>query len=225
MRFPYNSLEKKYDSDSQRPLFGGDFLGQILAADSLPGAFVHSRMRLAIRSSQTGTVQMGTLRESLKSPEKAATKGEKGREKLDPSGKTGDLPTLWKTCVSLAHWNSKYPFTMDHSHQNFTDRLKNIGDFLDVGNFYRCRLQIPQNFGSVTRANLPTRVLIYVCWTMPRLPSEWPTYKSKGFFGALVIFTVADFKFWPICLVNISVGMVPICEPSSLLGKSKTKRS
>ena len=32
---------RKYDS--QRPLFGGDFLGQILAADSLPGAFVHSR--------------------------------------------------------------------------------------------------------------------------------------------------------------------------------------
>ena len=32
---------RKYDS--QRPLFGGDFLGQILAADSLPGAFLHSR--------------------------------------------------------------------------------------------------------------------------------------------------------------------------------------
>ena len=33
---------RKYDS--QRPLFGGDFLGQILAADSLPGAFVHSHV-------------------------------------------------------------------------------------------------------------------------------------------------------------------------------------
>ena len=33
---------RKYDS--QRPLFGGDFLGQILAVDSLPGAFVHSRI-------------------------------------------------------------------------------------------------------------------------------------------------------------------------------------
>ena len=32
---------RKYDS--QRPLFGGDFLGQILAAPSLPGAFVYSR--------------------------------------------------------------------------------------------------------------------------------------------------------------------------------------
>ena len=31
---------RKYNS--QRPLFGGDFVGQILAADSLPGAFVHS---------------------------------------------------------------------------------------------------------------------------------------------------------------------------------------
>ena len=29
--------------DSQRPLFGGDFLAQILAADSLPGAFVHTQ--------------------------------------------------------------------------------------------------------------------------------------------------------------------------------------
>ena len=29
--------------DPQRPLLDGDFLGQILAADSLPGAFVHSR--------------------------------------------------------------------------------------------------------------------------------------------------------------------------------------
>ena len=31
------------ESDFQRPLFGGDFLGQVLAADSLPGAFLHSR--------------------------------------------------------------------------------------------------------------------------------------------------------------------------------------
>ena len=30
--------------------------------------------------------------------------------------------------------------------------------FRDVGHFYRCRLQIPWNFGSVTLANLPTRV-------------------------------------------------------------------
>ena len=30
------------------PLFGGDFLGQILAADSLPGAFVHSRILFKI---------------------------------------------------------------------------------------------------------------------------------------------------------------------------------
>ena len=45
VRFPYNSLEKKYDS--QRPLFGADFLGQILAADALPGAFVHSDSSLA----------------------------------------------------------------------------------------------------------------------------------------------------------------------------------
>ena len=35
---------------------------------------------------------------------------------------------------------------------------KNTGDFWDVGNFYRCRLQIRRNFGSVILANLPTRV-------------------------------------------------------------------
>ena len=29
---------------------------------------------------------------------------------------------------------------------------------MDVGNFYRYRLQIPQNFGSVILGNLPTRV-------------------------------------------------------------------
>ena len=28
------------------PLFGGDFLGQTPAADSLPGAFVHSRKKI-----------------------------------------------------------------------------------------------------------------------------------------------------------------------------------
>ena len=32
--------------------------------------------------------------------------------------------------------------------------------------------------------------------------------KIKGIFGAFVIFTVTDFKFWRISLVNISVGMV-----------------
>ena len=32
----------------------------------------------------------------------------------------------------------------------FTDGVKHTGDFWDVGNFYRYRLQIPQNFGLVT---------------------------------------------------------------------------
>ena len=45
--FPINPW-RKYDS--QRPLFGGDFLGQILAADSLPGAFVHSLQEERISS-------------------------------------------------------------------------------------------------------------------------------------------------------------------------------
>ena len=39
--------------------------------------------------------------------------------------------------------------------------------------------------------------------------------KSKEFFGASVVFTAADFKFWRICLVNMSVGMV-ISEDSIL---------
>ena len=32
--------------------------------------------------------------------------------------------------------------------------------------------------------------------------------KNQKDFWALVIFTLTDFKFWRICLVNISVGMV-----------------
>ena len=47
--------------------------------------------------------------------------------------------------------------------KSFTDRVKilgsqNTGDFWDVGNFYRCRLQISRNFGSAILANLPTTV-------------------------------------------------------------------
>ena len=44
---------------------------------------------------------------------------------------------------------------------------------------------------------------------LPSLPSEWPTKHFWRFFGMPVIFTVADFKFWGICLVNIS-GKMPI---------------
>ena len=49
---------RKYDS--QRPLFGGDFLGQILAADSLPGAFVHSRKEVKMRQ-KGGLIKVETL--------------------------------------------------------------------------------------------------------------------------------------------------------------------
>ena len=78
---------------------------------------------------------------------------------------------------------------------------------MDVGNFYRCRLQIPRNFGSVTLGNLPTRVLVCLL-NNAKSPVRMTDLKLKRIFGALVIFTVTDFKFWRICLVNISVGMV-----------------
>ena len=57
---------RKYDS--QRPLFGGDFLGQILAADSLPGAFVHSR--IWENPLQNSPLRKGPLRGSLVSPDR-----------------------------------------------------------------------------------------------------------------------------------------------------------
>ena len=49
----------------------------------------------------------------------------------------------------------------------FADRLKNTGDFWDVGNFYRCRLQIPPMFGSVILLNLPTRVSVRLLKVVP----------------------------------------------------------
>ena len=94
----------------------------------------------------------------------------------------------------------------------FTDRPKILGFFLDVGNFYRCRLQIPQNFGLVSLANLPTRVPSCLL-NNAKAPVGMTDLKSKGILGALVIFTVADFKFWRICLVNISAGMVKRAVP------------
>ena len=41
---------------------------------------------------------------------------------------------------------------------------------------------------------------------------------QKDFFGALVIFTVTDFKFWRTCLENMSVGMVSLGSYGVLLG-------
>ena len=42
VRCPYNSLGRVW---LPKTLFGGDFLRQVLAADSLPGTFVHSRFK------------------------------------------------------------------------------------------------------------------------------------------------------------------------------------
>ena len=42
---------------SEDPSFGGDFLGQILAAPSLPGAFLHSRILVGIDCSN---IMIGT---------------------------------------------------------------------------------------------------------------------------------------------------------------------
>ena len=55
--------------------------------------------------------------------------------------------------------------------------------------FYRCRLRIPRNFGSVTLANLPTRVPACLL-NNAKSPVGMTDLKSKGFFGALVISTV-----------------------------------
>ena len=79
---------------------------------------------------------------------------------------------------------------------------------MDVGNFYRCRLQISRNFGSVILANfLPTRVPVCLL-NNAKSPVGMTDLEIKRTFGALAIFTVADFKFWRISLVNISVGMI-----------------
>ena len=68
--------------------------------------------------------------------------------------------------------------------------------------------------GSVIVPNLPRRVfvcLLKAVTRLPSLPSEWSTDKYRGFLGMSVIFTVVDFKFWRICLVNILVRMVLLC--------------
>ena len=43
---------------------------------------------------------------------------------------------------------------------------------------------------------------------LAKSPVRMTDYKILGIFWMPVIFTVADFKFWGICLVNISVRMV-----------------
>ena len=86
-------------------------------------------------------------------------------------------------------------------------QVSELGIFWDVGNFYRCRLQIPRNIGSVILANLPTRVPLGLL-NNAKAPVGMTDLKiKKEFLGALVLFTVTDFKFWRIRLVNISVGM------------------
>ena len=64
----------------------------------------------------------------------------------------------------------------------FTDRAKSIGDFLDVGDYCRYRLQIPQKFGSVILANLPTRGLVCLL-NNAKSPVGMTDLKSKGFLG------------------------------------------
>ena len=91
----------------------------------------------------------------------------------------------------------------------FTDRLKNTGDFWDVGNFYRCRLQIPRNFGSVILSNLPTRVPLCLL-NNAKAPVGMTDLNIERIFWGIGNFYRyrLDFKFLRICLVNISVGMV-----------------
>ena len=63
----------------------------------------------------------------------------------------------------------------------FTDRLKILWMFWDVGNFYRYRLQIPRNFGSVTLKNLPTRVPLCVL-NIAKAPFGMADLKIKRIF-------------------------------------------
>ena len=119
----------------------------------------------------------------------------------------GSQDTTWTTFWKppLSDW-MQY-----HSNQNFTDRLKILVNvnFFDVGDFYRCWLQISPIFGSVTQVNLLTRAL-HVCWNqLPSLPSKWPTQKSNGFLKCRYNFHQHfDFKFWGSCPGKLSVRMV-----------------
>ena len=76
---------------------------------------------------------------------------------------------------------------------NFTHRLKNIGDFWDVGNFYRCRLQILGNLGLVILPHLPTRVFCVSSESsdlLAKSPVTMTDFKKYwGFFGTPAIFT------------------------------------
>ena len=56
--------------------------------------------------------------------------------------------------------------------------------FLDVGNFYRCRLQIPQNFGSEILANLPTRVPLCLL-NNAKAPVGMTDFKIKRIFWGI----------------------------------------
>ena len=85
-----------------------------------------------------------------------------------------------------------------HSDQIFYRRSEKIlGSFWVVGNFYRCRLQIPRNFGSVTLAKLPTRIPVCLL-NNAKSPVEMTDLKSKGFLGALVIFYRCRLQIPPI---------------------------
>ena len=55
---------------------------------------------------------------------------------------------------------------------------------MDVGNFYRCRLQIPQNFGSVILANLPTRVPLCLL-NNAKAPVGMTDFKIKRIFWGI----------------------------------------
>ena len=87
-----------------------------------------------------------------------------------------------------------------HSDLILTDRVKNTGDFFwDVGNFYRCRLQIPQNFRLVILAHLPARVPVCLL-NNAKSPIGMTDLKSKELFGALAICYRCRLQF----LMNLS---------------------
>ena len=66
-------------------------------------------------------------------------------------------------------------------------------------------------------------VLVHRFWPHnAKFPVGVTDLKSKGIFGTLVIFTVAFFKFWRLCLVSILVGIV---SRSPKAGHPKAGRS
>ena len=95
----------------------------------------------------------------------------------------------------------------------FTDRLKNNGDFLGCRHFLPLPTSNSSEFRIGNSGKFTDKGPFMSAEQCQGSRRNDRLKNQKNFLGALVIFTVTDFKFWRICLVNISVGMV-IWAPS-----------